>query len=222
MMNKKQNRTSLFHRLYQQLKSKILLVLLRCIAINLQPIVLFNVRLRLSKSCNDAPVQKKLATYPANQQNRSFQSTWFNDRIWLEYSVLNDASYCYYCRHFPSNQLNADDSLTTVGFNSWKKALDKGSGFIKHASSQAHIIATKNYLTYKQQQGANSNVLKQLDSCRAIQIRRNRDSMTKICSTLRFLARQMIGFRGHEENEKCVDLTIFEKDEIFLLRESNK
>ncbi|CAF4320998.1 unnamed protein product, partial [Rotaria magnacalcarata] len=174
------------------------------------------------KSCNDAPVQKKLATYPANQQNRSFQSTWFNDRIWLEYSVLNDASYCYYCRHFPSNQLNADDSLTTVGFNSWKKALDKGSGFIKHASSQAHIIATKNYLTYKQQQGANSNVLKQLDSCRAIQIRRNRDSMTKICSTLRFLARQMIGFRGHEENEKCVDLTIFEKDEIFLLRESNK
>ncbi|CAF3965624.1 unnamed protein product [Rotaria magnacalcarata] len=153
-------------------------------------------------SCNDAPVQKKLATYPANQQNRSFQSTWFNDRIWLEYSVLNDASYCYYCRHFPSNQLNADDSFTTVGFNSWKKALDKGSGFIKHASSQAHIIATKNYLTYKQQQGANSNVLKQLDSCRAIQIRRNRDSMTKICSTLRFLARQMIGFRGHEENEK--------------------
>ncbi|CAF4427856.1 unnamed protein product, partial [Rotaria magnacalcarata] len=125
----------------------------------------------ISKSCNDAPVQKKLATYPANQQNRSFQSTWFNDRIWLEYSL--------------------------------EKALDKGSGFIKHASSQAHIIATKNYLAYKQQQGANSNVLKQLDSCRAIQIRRNRDRMTKICSTLRFLARQMIGFRGHEENEKC-------------------
>ncbi|CAF2082966.1 unnamed protein product [Rotaria magnacalcarata] len=81
----------------------------------------------ISKSCNDAPVQKKLATYPANQQNRSFQSTWFNDRIWLEYSVQNDASYCYYCRHFSSKQLNADDSFTTVGFNSWKRHWIKGN-----------------------------------------------------------------------------------------------
>ncbi|CAM4956510.1 unnamed protein product, partial [Rotaria socialis] len=156
----------------------------------------------ISRSSNDTPVQKQLATYPANQQNRSFQSTWFNDRTWLEYSVQNDASYCYYCRHFSSNQLTADDSFTSIGFNNWRKALDKSGGFIRHVSSQAHISATKNYLTYKQQQETNSNVVKQLDSCRAIQIRRNRERLTKICSTLRFLARQMISFRGHEENEK--------------------
>ncbi|CAM4869410.1 unnamed protein product, partial [Rotaria socialis] len=156
----------------------------------------------ISRSSNDTPVQKQFATYPANQQNRSFQSTWFNDRTWLEYSVQNDASYCYYCRHFSSNQLTADDSFTSIGFNNWRKALDKSGGFIRHVSSQAHISATKNYLTYKQQQETNSNVVKQLDSCRAIQIRRNRERLTKICSTLRFLARQMISFRGHEENEK--------------------
>lgn len=158
----------------------------------------------ISMSCNDAPVQKMLSSYPTNQQNRSFQSNWFRDRMWLEYSVQNDACYCYYCRHFSSNQLNADDAFATIGFNNWKKALDKTAGLAKHTSSQAHIIATKNYLTYKQQQATGSNVLKQLDHGRAIIIRKNRDRLIKISSTLLFLARQMISFRGHEENEKCV------------------
>ncbi|CAF2412820.1 unnamed protein product [Rotaria sp. Silwood2] len=129
----------------------------------------------ISNSCNDAPVQTKLTNYPVNQQNRSLQSNWFNDRIWLEYSVKNYACYCYYCRHFSSNQLNADDAFTSKGFNNWKKALDKTVGLIKHVSYQAHIVSTKNYLSYKQQQAANSHVLKKLDSCRAIQIRKIRD-----------------------------------------------
>lgn len=158
----------------------------------------------ISMSRFDAPVQNKLSKYPVNEQNRSFQASWFNDRIWLEYSAQNNACYCYYCRHFSSNQLSADTSFTITGFNNWKKALTKQSGLIKHASSQSHITAAKNYVSYKQQQETNSNVIKQLDSSRAIQIRRNRDRLIKICSTLRLLARQMISFRGHEENTQYV------------------
>ena len=60
----------------------------------------------------------------------------------------------------------------------------------------------KNYLSYKQQQETNSNVLKNLHSCRVIQIYKNRVRLIKICSTLRLLARQVISFREHEENEK--------------------
>ena len=158
----------------------------------------------ISMSFNDAPMQNRLSKYPMNVQNRSFQANWFVDRVWLEYSVQNDACYCYYCRHFSSNDLNSDVAFTITGFNNWKKALAKQSGLIKHASSQAHITATKNYLSFRQQQERNSNVLKQLDSSRVIQIRKNRDRLTKICSTLRLLARQMISFRGHDENEQCV------------------
>ncbi|CAF4531509.1 unnamed protein product, partial [Rotaria sp. Silwood2] len=47
----------------------------------------------------------------------------------------------------------------------------------------------------------NSNVLKQLDNSRAILIRKNRDRLVKISSTLLFLTRQMISFRGHQEDE---------------------
>ena len=163
----------------------------------------------ISMSCNDASAQKMLSIYPTNQQNRSFQSNWFRDREWLEYSVQNDACYCYYCHHFPSNHLNADDAFVTTGFNNWKKALDKTAGLTRHVSSQAHIIATKNYLTYKQQHVTDSSTLKQIRHDRAISIRKNRDRLIKISSTLLFLAQQMISFRGHEENETYVNLTDF-------------
>jgi len=65
----------------------------------------------------------------------------------------------------------------------------------------------KNYLSYKQREETNSNVIQKLDSARAIQIRKNRDRLIKICSTLHVLARQMISFRGHEENDQYVNST---------------
>ena len=52
----------------------------------------------------------------------------------------------------------------------------------------------------------NSNVLNKLDSSRSIQIRKNRDRLIKICSTLNLSARQMISFRGHDESERYVEM----------------
>ena len=80
-----------------------------------------------------------------------------------------------------------------------------------------HIIATKNYLSYKQQQETNLNAVKNVYSCRAIQTRKNRDRLIKICSTLRLLARQMVSFRGHEENEKWINLISFRNMRNFFL-----
>jgi len=54
----------------------------------------------ISTSCIDSAAQPKLVTYPLNHQKRSFQSSWYIDRPWLEYSIQNDKCYCYYCRHF--------------------------------------------------------------------------------------------------------------------------
>ena len=77
--------------------------------------------------------------------------------------------YCYYCRHFSANKLNAGDAFSTSEFNNWKKSLQKGSGLIKHPLSESHVIATKNYLSYKQREETDSNVIKKLDFGRAIQ-----------------------------------------------------
>jgi hypothetical protein len=56
----------------------------------------------LSGSFNEPPTQPKLATYPMNKDKRCFRSQWFSQFCWLEYSILNDSVYCYYCRHFNS------------------------------------------------------------------------------------------------------------------------
>jgi hypothetical protein len=154
----------------------------------------------ISKSCNDLPVQPKLATYPINIDKRSFQSSWYKERPWLEYSIKNNVCYCYYCRHFCFNRLVTRDAFTTIGFNNWKRSLENNGGFIKHSQSQSHITATKNYESYVLRQRTNSSIINKLDAGRVIHIRRNRDRLMKICSTLHFLARQMISFRGHREN----------------------
>ncbi|CAF1648746.1 unnamed protein product, partial [Didymodactylos carnosus] len=75
-------------------------------------------------------------------------------------------------------------------------------GLLKHSQSQLHITSTKNYESYVLRQRNNSNVINQLDAGRVIHIRKNRDRLIKICSTLHFLSRQMISFRGHRENSQ--------------------
>jgi len=155
----------------------------------------------ISLSCNDDPVQPKLKSYPLNHQKRCFQFNWFQNRPWLEYSVQNDTAFCFYCRHFSANRLNVGDVFVSSGYNNWKRALENGSGFKKHASSQLHIVASKNYESYKLRRETNTTVIDKLDSGRAQQIRRNRDRLIKICSTVHLLAKQMISFRGHEEQE---------------------
>jgi len=57
----------------------------------------------ISKSCNHLPAQPKLTTYSNNADKRSFQSIWYKERPWLEYSIKNNMCYCYYCRHFSCN-----------------------------------------------------------------------------------------------------------------------
>ncbi|CAF0967838.1 unnamed protein product [Rotaria sp. Silwood1] len=156
----------------------------------------------ISKSCNDHPRQPKLRSYPSNFQNCSFQSNWFVNRNWLEYSVKNDRIYCFNCRHFRSYKTNIGDAFTTCGYNNCKDALESGSGLHKHEQSQAHVIATKNLESFKLRQQLQLSVINSLDNSRSILVRRNRDRLIKISSTLLLLARQMIAFRGHQENEK--------------------
>ncbi|CAF1525372.1 unnamed protein product, partial [Rotaria sordida] len=156
----------------------------------------------ISKSCNDLPAQPKLTTYPNNADKRSFQSSWYKERPWLEYSIKNDMCYCYYCRYFSCNRSINYDAFTTTGFNNWKRSLETNGGLLKHSQSQLHITSTKNYESYVLRQRNNSSVINQLDAGRVIHIRKNRDRLIKICSTLHFLARQMISFRGHRENSQ--------------------
>lgn len=58
-------------------------------------------------------------SYPMTKfgtQNRSFNSSYFNEYSWLEYSIKNDPLYCFPCRNFGTNDNDGKDTFTKTGF----------------------------------------------------------------------------------------------------------
>ena len=158
----------------------------------------------LSISADHPPARPILSSYPSNHENRSFQSQWYHNRPWLEYSIAYDSAYCYNCRHFGQaieTKRLQNDAFTT-GFNGWRRSLEKDRGFDQHVKSTLHIIATRNFNEYTQRLQSNTCVLELLDKSRAEAIKQNRAKLMKICSTVLFCARQMIALRGHEEDQE--------------------
>uniref|UniRef100_A0A1X7U5F5 TTF-type domain-containing protein n=1 Tax=Amphimedon queenslandica TaxID=400682 RepID=A0A1X7U5F5_AMPQE len=78
---------------------------------------------------SDSPHQPSGIAFPVpmfGSSIRCFQSSWYGDYSWLEYSIERDAVYCFSCRFFG---IAANQSLTCVGFSDLKHATGK-SGHI--------------------------------------------------------------------------------------------
>ncbi|CAF3471206.1 unnamed protein product, partial [Rotaria sp. Silwood2] len=95
---------------------------------------------------------------------------------------------------------NQSDSFVR-GFNSWKRAFYANQGFLHHQNSQSHKLAEINYKQYIVRTSSATTVLQVMDKSRNELIKRNREKLIKIASTLNLYARQMIAIRGHEEDE---------------------
>ena len=70
------------------------------------------------------PAKPRNISFPTtvmNKQNRSFVRSWLDDYEWLEYSVSEDAAYCYPCRvmNAPKRQ---HDALVRGGLKNWANA----------------------------------------------------------------------------------------------------
>ncbi len=118
---------------------------------------------------------------------------------WLEYSVANNAVYCYACRFFAHGNSKADDRFLRTGYSDWKHISEKGGALDKHHSSKNHQTALLNWSTYKDSISSGTSVACQLDSARKEQIRKNRHYLKSILHALMFCASQDIALRGHRE-----------------------
>ena len=87
------------------------------------------------------------------------------------------------------------------GFCNWKKALDSGKGFKQHESSIGHVQATAKYTEITTRYNTNKSINNLLETSRVQQVKRNRERLSKIASTVLLCARQMIALRGHIEKE---------------------
>ena len=117
----------------------------------------------ISSSSDEKPVQPNPMTfrYPSKkmgQQNRSFNSKWFNAYSWLEYSIERDAAFCFPCRHFNTKGGKNEDVFTKDGFTDWKHAAGKNGILQGHAGCHSHVIAMQSWNHYKKGKTLNTSI----------------------------------------------------------------
>ena len=74
----------------------------------------------IAHSCDDKPFQPLLKSFQKTRigdRNRSFAVHWYQSYPFIEYSITQDAVYCFCCRMFPSTSGYVDTIFTTVGFS---------------------------------------------------------------------------------------------------------
>ncbi|CAL2240197.1 unnamed protein product [Prunus armeniaca] len=146
------------------------------------------------------PCQPRSYKFPQTNQsgiNRRFIANWFDDHDWLEYSIAKDAAFCFHCYLFKSNfDQVGGDAFTGVGFNNWKKAKERFNlhvGPVGSVHNQAREVA---YNLMHQTTHIETIVIKQTSQARTAY----RTCLNASLKCTRYLLRQGLSFRGHDES----------------------
>ena len=133
-------------------------------------------------------------------QFRSFQCSWFNNLLrskWLHWEEKIDKAYCIICRNVHIlNQLtskNQESAFITVGYNNWK---DATRAFELHRNSTCHKEAIMKWDYYLKRICVHTQICHQLVS----EQEKARICLMKILTSVEYLARQGMPFRGHQED----------------------
>lgn len=134
---------------------------------------------------------------------RRFNPAWFDQfPNWLEYSVKKDAAFCLYCYLFRDNagKGGRNDAWTIDGFSSWNKAKNI-SEHVGAVNSFHNNAAMKCENLMKQGQSIKHAFHKQDD----ITKNEYRIRLNASIDASRFLLRQGLPFRGHEEKDETAN-----------------
>lgn len=135
-------------------------------------------------------------TFPKHADGRSFQPNWLKTFDWLEYSKEKNAVYCFPCRQYAGT--NASDTFCVTGFNNWSKALAKGQGLKKHEASNIHLLAMVSWKEHSSRSASNQEISSLLNDT---VLEKRRFYVKEIISTVLFLVKNELPFRGNWNNE---------------------
>lgn len=127
---------------------------------------------------------------------RGFGACYYNEFPFIEYSIKKDAVFCFSCRNFVHFGYE-DEKFTKFGLQNWKKLKEK---LQKHTQSSCHKRSYKEWISYKSTKTAGT-ILDQLDNSNKDIKEKNREYLFKIIDIIKFLAKQGLAFRGHDEQE---------------------
>ena len=146
------------------------------------------------------PCQPRGHNFPITNMsgiNRRFIPQWFDDFDWLEYSVSKDAAFCLYCYLFKTNfEQVGSEAFTGDGFKNWKKGRERFKmhvGPVGSVHNKAREAATN---LMNQATHIETAVSKHSDqACKAY-----RTCLNASIKCTKFLLRQGLPFRGHDES----------------------
>lgn len=144
------------------------------------------------------PARPVLQHYPLTDfpgsRKRSFSLLYYKKYEWVEYSINNDAVFCFACRQFSSS--NREELFVEKGMTNWKKT---GEKLDKHAISAAHSFSMSKWVEYRKPTQSVSTLLS--DSHKELLLE-NRDYLKKVIDILLYLSKQGLPLRGHDESDE--------------------
>lgn len=151
------------------------------------------------------PCQPNEHTFPTTNKkgkNRHFSFVWFHHYNWLEYSIAKDAAFCFVCYLFKerANGGPRGDAFVKEGFRNWKRP----ESFKKHVGGIAsiHNQAQEKYNLFVAPNTKIDNVIMKV-SKKDVLLYKTRLTYSLRC--LRFLLKQGLPFRGHDESEESTN-----------------
>ncbi|XP_074300000.1 uncharacterized protein LOC141631198 [Silene latifolia] len=128
---------------------------------------------------------------------RRFKAEWYDKYDWLEYSEKNDAAFCFYCYLFKDiTNTSGYDPFVQGGYRNWKKALET---FDKHVGENGsfHNEARGKYYFFINQK---TSIMEKLDKVSSNAKAIYKARLTYSLQCLRYLLKQGLAFRGHDES----------------------
>ena len=120
---------------------------------------------------------------------RAFNCEWYKSFCWIEYSIQQDAAYCYPCRHFIIGTGRSENTFRLSGFRDWKHAIGKKGVISAHDSCSTHKQAMSSWNEYTLNSERHTSVAHRLDSARAQVIKSNRHYIKTIAEVILLCAK---------------------------------
>ncbi|CAI9278088.1 unnamed protein product [Lactuca saligna] len=130
-------------------------------------------------------------------KQRRFNISWFDDnKYWLEYSIKENAAFCLCCYLFKSDIPNqgGSDHFVKCGFKAWNRK----SGLDDHRAGNPHIIAVQKCQNLMNQR---QSITTAFEKQTTLQEKEYCIRLNASIDCVRFLLRQGLAFRGHDETD---------------------
>ncbi|CAF1108698.1 unnamed protein product, partial [Brachionus calyciflorus] len=98
-----------------------------------------------------------------------------------------DLVFCFSCCVYGSGQLKSDNFFS-IGFNNWKKAIEK---FREHQKTSYYEAS---YMKWLRKETLQESVLTQVNKQHKSEVEKNRENLTKIIKTIIFFGKQGLAF----------------------------